>query len=170
MSELKVIGKRADEFNIHKAYVDYDVYEIAKDYKWYIDRNKSIYMYHWDIKKKSYTRVCLPRFIFGVPDVNYQVIHLDGDTTNNYRYNLLLKSPTECARSRKKYIYQDRDTSSKYKGVSMCANGRWLVTIRIFGKSQFGGRFKTEAEAAHRYNDLAKKYFKEFAVLNVIEE
>jgi len=42
------------------------------------------------------------------------------------------------------------------------------VTIGVNCKSIHGGYFKSEKEAALKYNELAELHFKQFAVLNVI--
>ena len=61
------------------------------------------------------------------------------------------------------------NSTSKYKGVSYYKETKsWKVTIQKNGKGFHGGYFKTEKDAAKKYNILAIEYFGEFAFLNNI--
>lgn len=58
---------------------------------------------------------------------------------------------------------------SKYKGVSWSkAHKLWLAQIAVNGKNKNLGRFKTEEEAALKYNEAAIELHKEFAYINTI--
>lgn len=61
--------------------------------------------------------------------------------------------------------------TSKYKGVSFDTQlQRWKVTIKVNRQNVHGGYFYSEKEAGIKYNELALKYFGEYAVLNEIGE
>ena len=56
---------------------------------------------------------------------------------------------------------------SGYKGVSLnTRSGKYHAQIKIKGKQTYLGRYDTPEEAAARYNEVAQKYFGEFAFLN----
>lgn len=66
---------------------------------------------------------------------------------------------------------QTRDKSSKYRGVCWDRNRKkWMSYLKIKGVVKHIGRFSTENEAAEMYNKSAKKYYGEFANLNVITD
>ena len=61
----------------------------------------------------------------------------------------------------KKYIYR----GSKYRGVSR--NGKtWQVLIMVNRNKNYIGNFKSEDEAAKKYDEYAMKYHKDKARLN----
>jgi len=61
-------------------------------------------------------------------------------------------------------------TSSKYKGLSYHAGQRkWSAAIRVNGQYKYFGLFQNEIEAAKAYDEAAKKYHRDFAVLNFPE-
>lgn len=63
-----------------------------------------------------------------------------------------------------------KTNTSGYKGVSLdISRNQWAVTLTIDQKTVHGGRFDTPEEAAYRYDELARQYFGEFAVLNFPE-
>ncbi len=96
--------------------------------------------------------------------------HRDRNPLNNRKSNLRYASHSQNAMNRSK----SKNTSSKYKGVYWAGNhGRWraLIRFKVDGKNkQIVRQFKSEHEAAIAYNNMAKKLFGEFAVLNIIEE
>jgi len=62
-------------------------------------------------------------------------------------------------------------TSSKYKGVYWeKRRQKWVARIRFEGKQYHLGYFASEIEAALAYNQTARKFFKQFAKLNEIDE
>jgi hypothetical protein len=62
------------------------------------------------------------------------------------------------------------NNTSEYKGVCKCKQtGRWYAQIWVDGKYRWLGRHNTKREAAVAYNEAAREYFGEFAVLNAVE-
>jgi len=62
-----------------------------------------------------------------------------------------------------------RDNKSGYRGVFFQARNKarpWAVSIRLDGRLKHIGYFSTPEEAAHAYNEAAKKYHGENAKLN----
>jgi hypothetical protein len=109
-------------------------------------RHKKIYMHH----------AILP-LIKGL-----ETDHRDGDGLNNQRNNLRRVT-------RKKNVWNggSRGGTSKYKGVSLDSfRNKWVASISVKGKRVMLGRFKTEKEAAIKYNSVALQHFKGYAYLN----
>lgn len=95
------------------------------------------------------------------------VDHIDRNPLNNRKSNLRF-----CNRSRNNINRTKRlNTSSKYTGVSWKKDRNcWEIGIRCNDGSRIRkSGFIIEEEAAHAYNELAIKYHKEFAVLNIIK-
>lgn len=112
----------------------------------------------------------LTRYLLSVRDKNLHVDHKNHNTLDNRRSNLRICTLSENMRSRRKYnrkevISGDR---SKYKGVRI--DGIYIsAVIRVNGRRIHLGTFPTEKLAALAYNEAAKKYHGEFAVLNKID-
>jgi hypothetical protein len=99
------------------------------------------------------------------PGINH-VDHTDRNQLNNHPDNLRLATASQNQANKKPTV---NTGTSIYKGVSFFKEtNRWKVTIGVNCKSIHGGYFKSEKEAALKYNELAELHFKQFAVLNVI--
>lgn len=143
-----------------------DEYDYLRDmYYWYIwgsPRHHGLYVLGEDKNKKQHR---LHRVIANASKGQI-VDHINGNPLDNRLSNLRITDSTGNNRNARKR----KNSTSKYKGVSKKANGTWTVQIQIAkDKYLFEGGFRSEVEAAERYNTLAKKYFKEFAVLNKID-
>ena len=90
--------------------------------------------------------------------------HINNNGLDNRKANLRLATPAQNARNRRKTAAK---TYSKYKGVSYHAGQRkWSAAIRVNGQYKYFGLFQNEIDAAKAYDEAARKYHKEFAVLN----
>lgn len=69
------------------------------------------------------------------------------------------------------YSIKRKDSKNKYKGVYFHKRDKlWAARITHNSKTKIIGYFKTEEQAAIAYNEEAKKVFKKFALLNIIDE
>lgn len=134
----------------------------CNQYYWYLNRAKGRVPYITTEINGKPTR--LGRFILGY-DGELQVDHKDRDSYNNQRENLRLVTSQQ--QNRNKGVRKDNIT--RYKGVK-AHQGKFVSRIIIDGKERYLGIYDTPEEAAERYNRAAKKYFGEFAYLNVIKE
>jgi hypothetical protein len=108
--------------------------------------------------------VFMHRQILNITDSKIQGDHLDGDGLNNQRKNL--RACTKDENNRNKRI--DRRSTTGYKGVvKIKKNGYYRASIMNNKKRKHLGIFKTPESAALAYDEAAKKYYGEFARLNL---
>lgn len=99
------------------------------------------------------------RMILDAP-AGLHVDHHDGDGLNNTRANLRLATGRQNQGNRRKQA-----GTSRFKGVSML-RGRWRAVIKDCGTQRYLGSFASEAEAAHAYDEAARRIFGQFAAVN----
>jgi len=105
----------------------------------------------------------------------FLVDHINGDKLDNRRENLRLATKADNEANKRKRRTQGGSGSptSRYKGVTRIKDGRkkrWRATITYQKKQIKLGTYYTEREAAEAYNEAAKEYYKEFALLNTFED
>jgi hypothetical protein len=90
--------------------------------------------------------------------------HENHDGLDNRKINL-----RKCTRSQNMYNRRrGQNNTSGYKGVYWHESVRkWGAQITTNGKHKFLGLFQSKEEAAHAYDDAARKYHKKFAFLNL---
>lgn len=91
-----------------------------------------------------------------------QVDHVDGNGLNNQRSNLRLATSAENAHNQ-----ASRGGTSSFKGVTRHKKaGSWQAQIKVSGKHQYLGLFKSEIDAARAYDRAAIELHGKFARLN----
>lgn len=134
---------------------------------------KKVSLYNWSIvyagKSKYATaiinskRVYLHRFVMQIEDENILLDHEDRDGLNCQRNNIRFSNHSTNGMN----IEKRKNLSSKYKGVHWCKrNKMYYAKIRINKKVTHLGCSQSEIDMAKLYDEAAKKYHKEFAVLN----
>jgi len=94
-----------------------------------------------------------------------QIDHIDGNPKNNKWSNLRLATNTQNSRNSGK----PKNNTSGFKGVSFVSRlNKYRATIMVNRKSIHLGCFSDVKDAALAYNEAAKSYFGEFALLNTI--
>jgi hypothetical protein len=141
------------------AFLDDDDYEKLSKYCWYLGGNGHGGLYV--ARKTQGTTIYMHREILGSPDS--LIDHINRNGLDNRKSNLRL-----CTRSQNLYN-RCKTVKNKcgYKGVRKIYKG-WQANIWLNGKQIYLGHYSTAKDAAIAYNEAAKKYHGEFALLNEI--
>ena len=137
------------------ALVDDEDYEELNKYEWYIGKKSVI---RTDNAKIELSRTILKTHLL--------VDHKDRDILNNQKNNLR-KATYAQNRANSKL---SKNNKSGYRGVSWHKSaGMWRATITVNQRNIELGHSLDTKELAILYNEAAKKYFGEFATLNIID-
>jgi hypothetical protein len=145
--------------------VDVEDYPKLAQYDWQLYESKSKNLYAVRFDNGNFIK--MHRVIMNAP-LGKIVDHKYGDGLNNRKVNLRIVTKAQNQLNRRKTTAK---TTSKYKGVHFdkCKN-KYRVAISCNYKRTFLGYFVNEIDAAKAYDEAAKKYHGEFAVLNFAAE
>jgi hypothetical protein len=149
--------------------VDPPIFYQLNHFHWYAEgQDIHIYAVRNIIKPGCKSRsMRLSREIMNAP-AGLLVDHRNNNTLDNRRANLRLATHSQNTQNRGKWRIK---ASSQFVGVSFDKeNELWRAYIRYQEKRIHLGRFDSEIDAARAYDEAAKKYFGEFAHLNLPEE
>ena len=111
--------------------------------------------------------ISLGRFILNL-ECDYACFREPNIRRDYRKANLLIKTHSERQKGLKK---KRTATTSKYKGVSFIrSRNKWYAQIEVNGRCINLGRYEAEKGAARAYNEAAKKFFGELALLNDITD
>jgi uncharacterized protein (UPF0210 family) len=146
------------------AIVDPEDYQKLAGYNWQLFESKSENFYA--VRNDGKKIVRMHRVIMNAPAGSI-IDHRDRDGLNNTKQNLRFATPSQnCCNCRR-----PKNCSSKYRGVSFHIKIRkWRAEIRYNGIRRHLGYFENEDDAAKAYDQAAKIYHGEFAVLNFPDE
>jgi hypothetical protein len=148
--------------------LDPEDYCRLRNYKWIVyGTGNNLYAVRYKFVGPNKTwQISMHREIMKPTD-NRVVDHKNCDSLDNRRANLRFATRTQNIRNRRKM----RNSRSQYIGVYFSKQkGKWESRIMYRGKRIYLGRFVNEIDAAHAYDEAAKKYFGEFARLNFPEK
>jgi hypothetical protein len=154
------------------AIVDSEDFECLNQWKWSCDDNNYAVRHE---QKSEYgnnpRRMIKMHSLINKTPKGSQTDHINRNTLDNRKLNLRIStfSQNQANTSIRK------ENTSGYKGVARYNDNKkytnnkpWGARLIVKGKSFFRGMFQTKEEAAEAYNELAKKYFGEYANLNQI--
>lgn len=143
--------------------VDDEDFEYLNQWKWYASKRKHTFyvMRNIRIENGKKTSILMHRQIIN-PENGLEVDHIDRNGLNNQKINLRKCTRLENSLNRG----SDKNSTSKYKGVSCNKSKGWTAYIKIGEKRKNIGSFKTEIEAAIAYDIKAKELHGQFAGLN----
>jgi hypothetical protein len=149
------------------AIVDDEDLPLVEQYTWHAARRRGNWYAETIVGRCR--NLGMHRVILGLLAIGSEVDHRDRDGLNNTRKNLRVATRSQ---NQANSIGQPNRRKSLYKGVRwhrdsrMKAGGRWRAQVMVHGK-RITRAATTELEAAQQYNELAMKYFGDFARLNV---
>jgi hypothetical protein len=171
-AKMKKIKIKSDKYPNIYTLVDDEDYDYLNQWTWNVSKGKLDTLYVVRIKcgktRKDQKTISMHRTIMNFPK-DKVVDHIDHNALNNQKSNLRICTQTQNKRNSRKR----NKCKSSYKGV-YCRNQKekrnklWVARINVNNNVIYIGGYKTEKEAAIAYNEAAKKYFGEFAYLNVI--
>ena len=148
LSGIKGFGKYA--------LVDDEDYELVISRKWFFGSN-------------GYVNSGVGRLHRLIMKANSQqlVDHINGNKLDNRRSNLRFCNKSQNGSNSS----LSKNNKSGYKGVHFDkSRNKWIVSIKVNYKNNHIGRYNNIKDAALAYNKAAKKYFGEFARLNIIPD
>lgn len=145
------------------AIVDPDDYQKLSQYDWHLLETKGkSYAAMFDDGKIVY----MHRFIINAPKGRI-VDHHNRESLDNRKTNL--RFATRSQNSCNKNIL--KKGTSEYRGVSLIKkSNKWQAVIYYNGTRKHLGLFENQQDAARAYDNAAKKYHGEFAMLNFPDE
>lgn len=146
----------------HKyALVDDEDYELLNRFKWHYANGYA--RRNWWYGGKSHM-VRMHHFVLPLRD-GLMCDHINGNGIDNRKCNLRLVTKSQNMMNRGK----QKNNTSGYMGVSLHrTTKKYRAFIKKDRKQIHLGLFETLREAAYAYNEAAKKYHGEFALLNKI--
>lgn len=155
---------------------DDEDYELVSQINWKIVKSKEI-----DTSDVFYARGIVPKKIFDKYGQNSvrmhriimsakkeeQIDHINHNGLDNRKANLRIATNSQQTANTR---LQARSTTG-FKGVTFKSKKKLYISrIRIDGKLIGGGLFKNKYQAALKYNEMAIKYFGEYACINQLTE
>lgn len=143
------------------AFVDDKDFESISSLHWYLHNG---YAKNDRQSNNKRIRTSMHRMVMGENAGKY-TDHINGNKLDNRRENLRICTNAQNMRN----IAPKKQNSSGFKGVTWQKDcSRWKAQIKVNYKNIHIGIFKIKEDAARAYNEAAKKYFGDFAWLNIV--
>lgn len=152
--------------DVHECVIDSRDFELVRRYRWYPDKAGRTFYAVTNVPNLDGTRSRLKMHRLIFPS-NRDIDHKDRNGLNNRRSNL-----RQATDAQNNWNQQTRRGTSQFKGVYLRKDyarrgiTKYYATISVHGRRISLGVFDSEETAAHVYDEAAKKYHGEFALLN----
>ena len=149
------------------ALVDPWDYERLKDFYWKAVRARQVIENWYAVRRVHVTRLKRPevmmhRDVLPCPE-GFEPDHINGNGLDNRQCNLRMATRSQNNASRRR----PHSANNPYRGVYWKVDcQKWYALIGWQGRSNWLGYFPTPEDAAHAYDDAARKIHGEFAKLN----
>ncbi len=147
------------------AIVDPEDFEELNQYKWHCNSRgyAKRAIPNESGKGPKQVQVAMHNQICPVPEGMF-ADHINRDRLDNRKANLRPATLKQNLWNRK---LAPKNVKTRYRGVNWDkSRQKWRVSLKVDGSRRKFGSFTDETEAAKRYDEIAKKYRGEFAVLN----
>lgn len=145
----------------YETIIDDDDYKYLNRFSWYYAHGYAVRTIY-DSGKPYQLR--MHRLIIDTPD-GLDTDHINGNRLDNRKINLRTATRSQNVAN----TFVKKQNKSGYKGVSWKkSNKKWCAQIMYNNKVYHIGLFTDIKKAAKAYNNAAKKYFGEYAVLNYV--
>ena len=167
MKIIEIVKRNGDKYNVQ---VDDEDYEWLNQWKWHLSGPPNRYAVRTNISKENgkyiYKSIFMHRELLKTEKENI-VDHIDRNSLNNQKHNLRIANNSQNAANRNKKPRKN----CKYIGIQYKkwknTKEHWVGIIKKDNKYYNTYKYYTQLEAAMAYNELAKKYHGEFAILNI---
>jgi hypothetical protein len=155
-------------YGTHTVYYDAQDHNLVRRIKWSIAKGKNGIYYargrvrNKDLEEIGQRSVRMHRLLLGATELQ-EVDHVDHNGLNNRKNNLRIVTNSQNSSNTRLHA----DSSTGFKGVTLRKKkGLYCPRIRVNGKLIHGKLTKNIYDAALQYNEMAVKYFGEYAYLN----
>lgn len=151
---LYLSGKNSDKFAI----VDKEDYDKLSQYKWFLHPTGYVRR-----NLKGGGQILLHREIMNTPEDLF-TDHINGNRLDNRKTNLRICTARQNSYNKK----SNYPNPLGVRGVSQRYGKRFYVRIKTSQGHKYIGAYDNLIDAARAYDDAARKYHGEFAILNNI--
>lgn len=169
MRKIRLYGKNGVG---NYALIDDEYYEILSTFRWTVNSKgyATADLYSKMVNRRKFSKsIRMHRLVAILAnwDIERKFIdHQFHQTLDNQKHQLRISNNSQNKANGLKY-QRKTGNNTKYKGATWVERDqRWSARIRVKTKCIFLGYYKKDIEAAKAYDEAARKYFGEFAMLN----
>jgi len=151
--EMKVITKKGEEILI-----DIEDFEKVKRYSWCISKTG------YPVANINGKVTKLHRYLLGVKNPKIIVDHINRNALDNRKSNLRLCTALENSRN----TTVSKNSNTGYLGISLTPQGKYRARIMVNRKEIRLGNYSKIEDAIKARKQAEKKYFKEFAPIQIL--
>jgi hypothetical protein len=161
---MAIIKLNSPKYGVKEVLIDDEDVELTSKFKWQLRKDTHGFYCHANgkcINKKREHVILIHRLIMNAPK-DKKVDHKNGNGLDNRKCNLRLCTNSENSRNKR----QSKQNKLGVRNIYVTTSGKYAVRLSVKTKVRRRvGVFSTLPEAIQCYNEMAKKYYGEFAVL-----